>query len=136
MITHEAEAACWVWHLCVTLCTPRARPQTVALSPSWSLHKEQQEHTETTGNPGWRIALEENLRRLRAFQGLGRTGSNDYSGLSYFNSRLHFLTEWGTFQKVRSGFGPQCVNETVISSQALPLCDFHYQNNQKEEMNH
>lgn len=121
MITHEAEAACWVWHLCVTLCTPRARPQTVALSPSWSLHKEQQEHTETTGNPGWRIALEENLRRLRAFQGLGRTGSDDYSGLSYFNSRLHFLTEWGTFQKVRSGFGPQCVNETVISSQALPL---------------
>ena len=70
MITHEAEAACWVWHLCVTLCTPRARPQTVALSPSWSLHKEQQEHTQTEGNPAWRIALEENLRRLRAFQDL------------------------------------------------------------------
>lgn len=123
MITHKAEAACWVWHLCLTLCMPRTRPQTVALSPSWSLHKEQQGHTEATGNPGWRNPLEENLRRLQAFRGLARTGSNDYSGLSSFNSRLHFLIEWGNpiFQKVRSGFGPQCVNETVISFQALPL---------------
>lgn len=69
--------------------------------------------------------MEDRLRRepkkAAGIPGLGRTGSSDYSGLSYFNSRLHFLTEWGTFQKVRSGFGPQCVNETVISSQALPL---------------
>ena len=81
----KLKTACWVWHLCLTLCTPRTRLQTVTLSPSWSLPEQQQEHTETAGSPGWRNPLEENLRRLWAFWGLARTGSNDYSGLSYFN---------------------------------------------------